>query len=893
MTATTPSPARDPPRPPAAGVMDPQALVPELVERDGPLALALARVAGLRHAGMPTGGCIAVSGEAGTGKTSLLRALQRLTADQARWMWGSCEPMRTPPPLGPLLDMLDDLPPSLAALVRNGGALAELLSGMRRLLAEASEPLVVVVDDCQWADSATLDLLRFLGRRLQGSRSLLVLAWRDEEVGTDHPLRLVLAGLPVPDTLQLALQPLSPQAVATLARRAGRSAEGLHAVTAGNPFFVHALLAQSDPAAPLAATVRDAVLARLPALSPLARQLLSLVSLMPGMAEASLLQALAPAALQALPECVEARLLVCDADGVRFRHELARQAVASAVPAALARDWHARAHAHLQSVGASAARQLHHAECADLRDALAPLAAAAAREAAMASAHRQAAALYALALRHADGEAPAASADLAEHHAAECLLINQPAAALQSLQQAWQWRLQAGDRPGQGRTLQAQAQVLWLMQRRDEAQARAHQALPLLRDAADHGGLALAYATLSQVHLHEDDLQPARVWGHHALAQAEQRGDSVILVDALNSVACAELRQDDLPAAWAQLQRSLALARQHELPGPAARAWANLAGLGMVHGHLQQVLQWCADGIAWCEAHELDLFEVRLRLRRGHAWLMLGEWALVTDALAGIRARTGLNAIELEQADYLGQLLALRQGEEDAALLAAWRALADGHRRLAVKTWYSPLDLACVEAAWLADEPARALSLATLALAASHDPFLRGQLACWVQRLGGVPDWAGRPVASACLAELQGRPLDAARLWAGMGRPWEQALALMQGGEAGLRQALPVLDRLGARGLARQARRALRQQGVRDLPRGAYRAARSDPMGLTRREREIWQALAEGLSNRAIAERLNRSERTVEHHVSTLLVKLGCADRHAARQRWQAGGTAA
>ena len=678
MTANASTPGRDPPRPLAGGVLDAQSVAADLVERDQPLALALARVAGLRHASAPTGGCIAVSGEAGVGKTSLLRALQCHTADQARWLWGSCELMRTPPPLGPLLDMLDGLPPSLAALVRNGGALADLLSGMRRLLAEASEPLVMVVDDCQWADGATLDLLRYLGRRLSGSRSLLVLAWRDEEIGTDHPLRMVLAGLPVPGTLQLALQPLSAQAVATMARRAGRSAEDLHAVTAGNPFFVHALLAQSDPAAPLAATVRDAVLARLPALSPLARQLLSLVSLMPGLAETPLLQAVAPTALQGLSECVDARLLVCDADGVRFRHELARQAVSSAVPAALARDWHTQAHAYLQSVGASAARRLHHAECADLRGVLAPLAAAAAREAAIASAHRQAAALYALALRHADRDEPSTSADLAECHAAECLLINQPAAALQSLQQAWQWRLQAGDRPGQGRALQAQAQVLWLMQRRDEAQACAHQALPLLRDAADHGGLAQAYATLSQVHLHEDDLQPARVWGNHALAQAEQRGDAAILVDALNSVACAELRQHDLPSAWAQLQRSLALARQHELPGPAARAWANLAGLCMVHGHLQLVLQWCADGIAWCEAHELDLFEVRLRLRRGHAWLMLGEWTLVADELAGIRSRSGLNAIELEQADYLGQLLALRQGEEGRG--AAGRLACAGRR---------------------------------------------------------------------------------------------------------------------------------------------------------------------------------------------------------------------
>ena len=704
MPATALRHAQAPPGPPGlppAAVQHPQPLAGDLVERDGPLALALARVAGLRHASTPTGGCITVSGEAGVGKTSLLRTVQRQAAGQARWLWGSCEPMRTPPPLGPLIDMLDDLPPSLAALVRNGGALADLLVGMRRLLVEASEPQVVVVDDCQWADSATLDLLRYLGRRLDGSRSLLVLAWRDDDVGTDHPLRSVLAGLPVPSTLQLLLLPLSAPGVATLARRAGRPADGLHAVTAGNPFFVHALLAQADRTAPLPATVRDAVLARLHGLSAPARQLLARVSLVPGGADESMLQALAPGALQALSECVDARLLAQDADGVRFRHALAQRAVSSAVPPAQARDWHARVDAHLSAAGASAARRLHHAECADLHGVLSPLAAAAAQEAAVASAHRQAAALYALALRHADASAVAANAALAECHAAECLLINQPAAALQSLQRAGQWHQEVGDRSGQGRVLRALAQVYWLMQRCSEAQDCAHQALPLLRDADDHGGLAQACATLSQVHLYEDDLQPARVWGRHALDQAERRGDSAILVDALNSVACAELRQDDLPSAWALLQRSLALAHEGDLPGPAARAWANLASLGLVHGHLPQVLQWCADGIAWCEAHELDLFELRLRLRRGHAWLMRGDWALLTDELGRIQARTDLNPIELEQADYLAQLLALRQDHDDAALQAAWRALADGSRQLAVKPWYSPPDLARVEATWL------------------------------------------------------------------------------------------------------------------------------------------------------------------------------------------------
>ena len=80
----------------------------------------------------------------------------------------------------------------------------------------------------------------------------------------------------------------------------------------------------------------------------------------------------------------------------------------------------------------------------------------------------------------------------------------------------------------------------------------------------------------------------------------------------------------------------------------------------------------------------------------------------------------------------------------------------------------------------------------------------------------------------------------------------------------------------------------MRLGGARGVPRGSYRAAHRDPLGLTPREREVWHCLSEGLSNHAIAQWLHRSERTIEHHVSALLVKLGRPDRHAAQQRWLA-----
>ena len=165
--------------------------------------------------------------------------------------------MFSPTPLGPWSIGSTALPPTLAAAVRAGRQAAEVLSGVLSMLRDPAQPTVLVVDDAQWADSATLDLLRYLGRRIESTSALLILSYRDDSLGSDHPLLGVLSGLPARSCTRLALSPLSRAGVAEMARRAGRSARGLYDVTQGNPFFVTELLA-GDPQS-LPASVRDAV----------------------------------------------------------------------------------------------------------------------------------------------------------------------------------------------------------------------------------------------------------------------------------------------------------------------------------------------------------------------------------------------------------------------------------------------------------------------------------------------------------------------------------------------------------------------------------------------------------------------------------------------------------
>src|SRR5260370_19992396 len=127
-------------------------------------------------------------------------------------------------------------------------------------------PTVVVFEDVHWADEATLDLIKCLGRRIPQLTALFILTYRDDELSLDHPLRSVVGDLPSKAVARLRLAPLSEQAVRSLAQQANRSVEGLYAITGGEPLFLRPILASDTPRTPL--TVREAVPAPVARFSP-------------------------------------------------------------------------------------------------------------------------------------------------------------------------------------------------------------------------------------------------------------------------------------------------------------------------------------------------------------------------------------------------------------------------------------------------------------------------------------------------------------------------------------------------------------------------------------------------------------------------------------------------
>jgi predicted ATPase len=267
----------------------------DLIERTTALASMVHAVA---QAAAGEGRCIVVSGEAGIGKTRLIGALREQVGQPLRWLQAGCDALHTPRPLGPLVDLAASFPLVLADALHAGrtynGLFPSLLTWLRR-----SDPTsVLVIEDLHWADEATLDGIRYLGRRVGEAGFLLIVTLRREQLDALGPVRQTLAALAGSAAVQVDLAPLSPDAVAEQAQRHGRDARGLHALTGGNPFYLQQVLAVAPGVVP--GSLRDAVLAEAATLSPAARAALDTVCLSPGGLELEHLLALHPQADTAL-----------------------------------------------------------------------------------------------------------------------------------------------------------------------------------------------------------------------------------------------------------------------------------------------------------------------------------------------------------------------------------------------------------------------------------------------------------------------------------------------------------------------------------------------------------------------------------------------------------------
>lgn len=807
------------------------------------------------------GSVVLVSGEAGVGKSSLLRAFNDDLPANVRVLRGACDDLLTARALGPLRDAAAGTGGPLEAALAAGGGDRVFDAAIAELTGTA--PTVLLIEDVHWADDATLDVLAHLARRIERLAAAVVVTIRDGGAPAGHPLHRWLGTLAGGPVRRVALHPLSVAAVGELAAGSGWDPTALHALTGGNAFFVTEVLAAAPGEVP--DTVADAVLTRVRRLSGEARDALAQLAVVPGTVDFELVDTLLDGRLDALAEAEEHAILQVHPHGVAFRHELARQAIELSLPLLRRRALHLTVITVLRGQSRpELARLVHHAARAGDTDTVISYAARAGRQAAAAGSHRQALAHFEAAMRHADRLESAERAALLDDYAWELHNAHRFPEALIAGEQAVALYTTLDDPVALGEAGVRLSRHYYMAGHTEQAEVVARAAVAVLEPAGSTS--ATAYATtyhgailaLAGSPCAETTLRRAR-----NLADRAGRIDLVEL--CLNYQSLAESTVDNEHRVTL-LRQSLDLALAHGHHEHAARAYTNLAELLYRHGRLTELEQCLTDGLAftrdrgfWSHAYGLEVHDCLLRMRRG-------DWDGAEASLATLVERDeDLGILRAYSEPAHARLLARRGSPRAGELLEqAWqRAL-----RQRSLTSLALAGTAYLEWAWLAAEPDTAAAVLDDWAPHAHRP-------------GAEPVTAElhRYAARAGLSGTARTPLTATTAY----DPYEHALELADSPDVEpTLEALRMLDDLSATAAATIVRRRLKTLGLRTIPRGPVPSTRAHPAGLTNRQADVLDLLADGLTNAEIAERLVVSVRTVDHHVSSILTKLGVSSRREA-----------
>ena len=785
------------------------------------------------------GKVVLVRGEAGIGKTALVGEFVDGHADEAHVLLGFCDDLLTPQPLAPFWDISRE-EPSLGESLERGDRLA-VMALLLELLSRGLRPTVLVIEDTQWADEVTLDAIRYLGRRIAATNGMLILTYRDGEVDYDHPLRQVIGDLPPKSLIRIELDGLTSRAVADLVGDIDHDVDEILALTDGNPLFVTEVLASGVEGVPL--SVQDSVLARASRLSPRARRVLDLVSVVPGGAEMSLVEAVVEPTAEQLAECARRGLLRIEDDTVSFHHELARRAVESALSPRERRRLNKEVLTALGNLG-HPPRLVHHAREAVDIESIIEFAPIAARGAMAAESHREAVAHFRVLDPYMERIPAAEHAAILDDWAhSEFYMDN--VEVFDVLARAIGLRRATGDQLALARLLVFAVRVYEIHARPESADEAAEELFSLVEGYPGSSELALATSQLGWLAMMRGESERAVEIADRAIGLAEAVGEELAVINALNSKGTVMALGGD-PQGFKLLEEARSLAESSGNSFEEIRALLNMGAAALELRDVEragELALWARDTAV---RYEIRILESAANVHYSQVLLWSGDWAAAEDTAT--EAAASVSDYSRVTAEVVLGSVFTRQGRPEARALLdrAW-SRAEAAREI---QHLCPAAAARAEYMWFNDERDPEASErfgAVLDEATNKEAGLTwtaGLLAFWLWKLGEIsepPDLIAEPYRLL----MEGKADAAAVILKERGLPYERALALMHADETARLEALEVFETLGAKAVAAKLRKSLRDAGVA-VPRGKNRRTRTHAEA-------VHQARAQGLTAPASA----------------------------------------
>lgn len=847
----------------------------DLIERDGIFTHFDELVERARRG---TGAMVALGGEAGIGKTSVVEAL-RGRHNRTRFLLGRCDSLSTPRPLGPLHDMAADRAPGIAGPLREGRSRYAVFDAFLDELRSSLRPTVAVVEDVHWADQATLDLVKFVGRRIGDTHAVFIVTYRDDEVGPSHPLVGVLGDLATArGVLYMTLDPLSLGGVAALAEGSSADPEKVFRATDGNPFYVTEVLASGSSDVP--PSVADAVLARAARLDPAGRRVIEAASIIPDRAPMWLMEGLVTADRDAVDQAVDRGLLVAYDGGLRFRHELARRAVEGALDATGRTELHRRAIVTLEEPPAGEpdpAQLVYHAERAGDGARVSQWGRIAADQAVRSGSYGEAYVQARRVLRFREWLDDASQATVLEQLGEVCRLVNRAEEGVEAFEEARLLRERLGDPIRLGLCLAELGTSLWQAGQGRTANAPMEAAIDMLEALEPSPELGHALASGAALAMLQRRTARAVELGERAAELGERFDAPATVARARNAVGSAKV-VSGRPEGELDLLRAIEASDRGDLPWLRVSALGNLgSGFGEIRDY-ERATRHLDRAVIEAARYDIDLTVDYCTAWLARVHFEQGRWGVaVLTATKAMRRETGSPMIPIVALTVLGRV-GVRRGERDPSVaLAQAQELAEATGDLQ-RTW--PVAAGLAELAWMEGRPEHISGMVGDLYTEAVElgvPWAKGELAYWMWRAGALdepPPGCPDPIALQIAGDWRG----AAAAWADLGCPYEEADAFAGGDDDALLRAVETFDALGARPAASRVRRQMRARGLQ-APRGPRPATKAHPAGLTPRQSEVLDLLTEGMTNAEIAERLFISVKTVDHHVSAILAKLGAKTR--------------